>query len=181
VSGTNQWRAVLLEYIAPLKSAVDILGGLLQLRGTTGDRAIFKSHVTPAYENMAKIVDDYLSMFLKLETAKNGLDDEAIGEFRRDRIKLRGLRIQIREICDVGARKPELDTFRFFFTAASGVFGDRKNKDTPSNFFNNLLDDSEYAWEQRHYEYYLQLLRAEIENHWQLLSREYARLKFELS
>jgi hypothetical protein len=86
-----------LEYLVPLKSAVDLLNGMLQLRGTVGDRAIFKNHITPAYENMAKVVDDYLNMFGKLETAKNGLDDEAVSEFKRDRLKLRGLRIQMRE------------------------------------------------------------------------------------
>jgi hypothetical protein len=171
----------LLEYLVPLKSVIDIFNGMLQLRNTISDRAIFTNYVTPAFDSMSKIVDDYLSMFAKLETSENGLDRKAVSEFYRDRLKLRALRIQIREMSIAAGDRPELSQFHHFFALTGAVFGD-KSGNTPSNFFRHLLEQSTPfdRWEYEHM-HVLRHVMQEIESHWELLSREYAKLKLDFA
>lgn len=167
----------MLEYLSALKTAVDTLSGILQLRKAAPDRVIFMNIVTPAFGDMSKIVDDYFDMFTKLSQAKE-LDAATVSEFSSNRMKLLTLRSSVRQMSRAVTSRPELERFHRFFELVDDVFGTSSGY-SASSFFERHLSSGDFLGEESRY--MASYMRDTIELEWTKLAAEYARLKLELS
>jgi hypothetical protein len=106
----------MLEYITTIKSIIDVLKGTNDLRTTVGaDKRFFDETITPVFQGMSTVVQNYLLIHEKLRASIRGLSEnernECINQFAKDRIELLPLRRQMTAHCSAVLRSNKYKRF----------------------------------------------------------------------
>lgn len=181
----------MLEYIGALKTLVDILKGVLDLKNAVKtDALIFNEVVRPVYSSMSKIVSDYIQIISELERAISVESERksAVQKFRKDRLAQLPLRREVMARCDAVVEDKDLAPFHQFFSLSKEVFTQSdmvfefdvnrlaRRLDSITIVIVTFLEHDDYWEYEQDVKEYLNQILEHLESDWTKLSSEFARL-----
>ena len=118
----------MLEYVAPMKAAIDILATIFAAnKSLETDKVFFAKNIVELDNNVTKVINDYMSMLLEFKKRLDNVssaDDvlECIDFAENRRITLLPVRCQAYELSKNNCAKPNFKVFHKYCKSMEALF-----------------------------------------------------------